>query len=67
MYGGSQSTPLREAWEAVVKEVEAADPAVSHYAFTHWSSTHPRVTDDRALADELTAWLKSQAFMKRFL
>jgi lysophospholipase L1-like esterase len=67
MFGGSQSTALREAWEAVVKEVEAADPAISHYAFAHWSSNHPRVSDDRALADELIAWLKQQAFMRRSL
>ena len=67
MYGGSQSTSLREAWEKVVKEVEATDPEISHYVFTHWSSTHPRVSDDRALADELITWLKRQPFMKRFL
>jgi lysophospholipase L1-like esterase len=67
MYGGSQSTSLREAWEKVVKEVEATDPEISHYVFTHWSSTHPRASDDRALADELIAWLKRQPFMKRFL
>ena len=67
MYGGSQSAPLREAWDTMVKEVESSDPAVSHYVFTHWSSTHPRVSDDRVMADELTAWLKRQAFMKRFL
>ena len=67
MYGGSQSERLREAWTAAVTEIEAADPAVSHYVFTHWSSTHPRVSDHRALADELIAWLKRQAFMQRFL
>ncbi|HEY4249350.1 MAG TPA: hypothetical protein VGM64_21185 [Lacunisphaera sp.] len=67
MYGGSQSEPLRLAWEAVVNAVETDDPAISHYIFTHWSSNHPRVTDDRALADELIAWLKQQAFMRRYL
>lgn len=67
MYGGSQSQALREAWEAVVREVEAGDPAVSHYVFAHWSSNHPRVSDDRALAEELIAWLKRQAFMKPLL
>jgi lysophospholipase L1-like esterase len=67
MYGGSQSEPLRLAWEAVVKTVEADDPAISHYVFTHWSSNHPRVTDDRALADELNVWLKQQVFMQRYL
>jgi len=65
MYGGANSGPLREAWEAAVRELEAADPAVSHFVFTHWTGTHPRVADDRALADELTAWLKHQLFMRR--
>ena len=67
MYGGAHSEPLRLAWEAVVKTVEADDPAISHYVFTHWSSAHPRVADDRALADELEAWLKQQPFMQRYL
>jgi hypothetical protein len=67
MYGGSQSEPLRWAWEAVVKTVEADDSAISHYVFTHWSSNHPRVVDDRVLADELIAWLKQQPFMHPYL
>lgn len=67
MWSGSQSAPLREAWEAAVKQVEADDSAVSHFVFNHWSSTHPRVSDDRILADELSSWLKQQSFMKRFL
>ena len=66
MFGGAQSEPLREAWTAAVGELEAADPAVHHFIFTHWSATHPRVSDDRAMADELVAWLKSQPFMKAF-
>lgn len=66
MFGGSQSAPLREAWTAVVQELEAGDPAVSHFVFKHWSELHPRVSDDRAMAEELTAWLKDQAFMKKF-
>lgn len=66
MYGGAQSQPLREAWTAAVQELEAGDPAVSHFVFTHWAQTHPRVSDDRAMAGELTAWLKTQAFMKKF-
>ena len=64
MWGGSQSTPLREAWESAVKEVESGDAAVSHFVFSHWSNTHPRVSDDRILADELIAWLKKQPFIK---
>ncbi len=67
MFGGAQSEPLREAWAAVVKELEAADPHVSHFVFTHWSTNHPRVADDRALADELVTWLKAQPFMRSFL
>ena len=67
MYGGAKSPELRAAWAAVVKEVEAGDPAISHFVFQHWSSNHPRVSDDRAMAAELTAWLKLQSFMQRFL
>lgn len=65
MFGGAQSERLRAPWEAAVKRIEAADRQVAHFVFTHWSSTHPRVADDRAMADELIAWLKEQAFMKR--
>ena len=67
MFGGARSAPLREAWTAAVGELEAADPAVSHFIFTHWSSTHPRVSDDRAMADELVAWLRRQPFMQEYL
>jgi len=65
MFGGAKSPELRVAWEAVVKELEAGDPAISHYVFAHWSQQHPRVADDRAMADELIAWLREQAFMSR--
>jgi lysophospholipase L1-like esterase len=64
MGSGATSEPLRRAWEAVVRQVEAADPAISHFVFTHWSETHPRVSDDRAMADELIAWLRRQPFMR---
>ena len=66
MHGGARSAPLREAWEAVVRQVEADDPRASHFVFTHWSSNHPRVSDDHAMADELVAWLKQQPFMRKF-
>lgn len=66
MYGGAQSEPLRTAWEAAVSQLEAADPAISHFIFTHWTHTHPRVADDRAMADELIAWLKQQPFMQAY-
>jgi lysophospholipase L1-like esterase len=64
MYGGAQSEPLRQAWESAVTQLEAADPAVSHFIFTHWTQNHPRVADDRAMADELIAWLKQQSFVQ---
>jgi lysophospholipase L1-like esterase len=67
MYNGAQNPSLRQAWEAAVARLETADPAISHFVFTHWSLNHPRVADDRALADELTAWLRQQAFLQRFL
>jgi hypothetical protein len=66
MFGGAQSAPLREAWEAVVRQVESDDAQVSHFVFTHWSSNHPRVSDHRAMADELIAWLKQQPFMRKY-
>jgi len=65
MFNGAQNPELCRAWEAAVARLEAADPAVSHFAFTHWSKNHPRVSDDRAMADELTAWLRSQPFLAR--
>ena len=67
MYGGSQSEPLRLAWEAAVKAVKADDPAISDYVFTHWSGNHPRVADDHVLAAELIAWLKQQSFIDSYL
>jgi lysophospholipase L1-like esterase len=67
MYGGAQSAPLREAWTAVGRRLEADDPGVSHFVFTHWSSNHPRVSDDRIMADELIAWLKARPFMQKYL
>jgi lysophospholipase L1-like esterase len=63
MFGGAKSEPLRLAWTAAVTALEAGDKDISHFVFTHWSSTHPRVSDDRAMADELVGWLKGQPFM----
>jgi lysophospholipase L1-like esterase len=65
MFGGAKSPALLKAWTAVVETVEAADPAISHFVFTHWTETHPRVSDDRILAGELVAWLRAQPFMQR--
>jgi lysophospholipase L1-like esterase len=66
MFGGAQSEPLRQAWESAVTQLEATNPAISHFVFTHWTQNHPRVADDRALADELIAWLKQQKFMRAY-
>ena len=63
MFGGAQSERLRGPWEAAVRHIEAADSHATHFVFTHWSHTHPRVADHRAMADELIAWLKSQPFI----
>jgi len=66
MFGGAKSEPLRQAWESAVTQLEAADPAISHFVFTHWTGNHPRVADDRAMADELIVWLKQQPFMQAY-
>lgn len=63
MSGGANDPKLRAAWEAAAKELEAADPKVSHFVFTHWTPHHPRVSDHRIMATELTGWLKQQPFM----
>ena len=65
-FGGAQSEPYRQAWESAVTQLEAADPAISHFVFAHWTRNHPRVADDHAMADELIAWLKQQPFMQSF-
>jgi lysophospholipase L1-like esterase len=67
MYGGAQSEPLRAAWESAVAELEVGNPGVSHFVFQHWTKTHPRVPDDRVMADELIDWLKRQPFMQPYL
>ena len=67
MFGGAQSEPLRQAWESAVAQLESADKRIFHFVFKHWTPKHPRTADDRILADELTAWLKQQSFMQRFL
>ncbi len=64
MFGGAQSEPLRLSWESAAAQLEVNDKAISHFAFTHWTKNHPRVTDDRAMADELIAWLKQKPFMQ---
>jgi lysophospholipase L1-like esterase len=66
MYNGAQNQQLREAWESAVTQLEATDKGISHFVFTHWTSTHPRVADDRIMADELVTWLKQQSFMQAY-
>jgi lysophospholipase L1-like esterase len=63
MFGGAQSERLRAPWADAVARLEATDPLVTHFVFTRWTHTHPRVPDHRAMADELIAWLHQQAFM----
>lgn len=63
MGGGATSPELRVAWTAAVRELEAGDPLISHYVFKHWSQQHPRVSDHRAMAAELTAWFQRQPWM----
>lgn len=65
MMGGARSERLRKPWEAAVAKVEAADPRVTHFIFSHVSSRHPRVGDHWSMATELIAWLHQQAFMKQ--
>jgi lysophospholipase L1-like esterase len=66
MYNGARSQPLRAAWESAVAQLEGKDKNVSHFVFSHWTSMHPRVPDDRILANELIAWLKQQDFMQPY-
>jgi hypothetical protein len=66
MFGGAQSEPLRQAWESAVTQLEAADPAISHFVIKHWKPNHPRVADDRAIADELITWLKQKEYMQPY-
>jgi lysophospholipase L1-like esterase len=65
MWAGTHSKELQPAWNAVVADLEASDPGISHYTFSHWTQNHPRVVDHRALADELDAWLKTTLFKDR--
>lgn len=66
MFNGEQNPSLLSAWESAVAQLESTDHGVSHFVFTHWTSTHPRVADDRIMADELIGWLKQQSFMQAY-
>ncbi len=63
MFGGARATSAY-ALETAVAQLEAADPHVSHFVFTHWATQHPRVGDHWVMAAELIAWLRAQEFMK---
>ncbi|MEO6002963.1 MAG: GDSL-type esterase/lipase family protein [Opitutus sp.] len=63
MYGGAQSERLREPWTEAVTQLEKTDPHLTHFVFSHWSKTHPRVSDHRAMADELITWLRQQSIL----
>jgi hypothetical protein len=64
MGGGAENLTLRAAWNSAVSRLEAEDPKVTHFVFTHYSFQHPRVADDQAMANELIAWLRQQEFMR---
>jgi lysophospholipase L1-like esterase len=63
MWAGVNSPDLGPAWGRAVAQLEAGDPAISHFTFRHWTNNHPRVADHQAMADELVAWLGPQPFM----
>ena len=64
MFGGARSEALRPAWEGAVTRLKAGDQKFAAFVFKHWSSNHPRVSDHRAMADELTSWLRDQDFIQ---
>jgi lysophospholipase L1-like esterase len=66
MYGGMHSKELDAAWKYNVEQLEANDKNISHYVLKYQAMNHPRVAEDRKLADELVTWLKQQDFMKAY-
>jgi beta-lactamase class D/lysophospholipase L1-like esterase len=66
MYGGMHSSELDAAWKDNVAQLEANDKNISHYVLKYQAMNHPRVAEDRKLADELIDWLKQQDFMKSY-
>jgi len=61
---GVHSEPLNQAWKDNVNRLESGDKNISHYVFKYQAKLHPRVAEDRKLADELITWLNQQDFMK---
>ncbi|MGD0596668.1 MAG: SGNH/GDSL hydrolase family protein [Sedimentisphaerales bacterium] len=66
MYGGMHSEFLNWAWKDIVTQLESGDKDISHFVFKYQAMNHPRVAEDRKLADELVTWLKQQDFMKSY-
>lgn len=66
MSGGMHSEYLNKAWKEVVAQLEDSDKGITHFIFKYEAKNHPRVAEDRILADELTGWLKKQEFMKSY-
>jgi lysophospholipase L1-like esterase len=66
MYGGMHSEFLNRAWKDIVNQLESGDKDISHFIFKYQAMNHPRVAEDRILADELVTWLKQQDFMKSY-
>jgi Carbohydrate esterase 2 N-terminal/GDSL-like Lipase/Acylhydrolase family len=66
MYGGMHSKPLDAAWKYIVEQLEGGDKNISHFVFKYQAMNHPRVAEDRKLANELITWLKEQNFMKSY-
>jgi hypothetical protein len=66
MYGGMHSEFLNRAWKDIVTQLESGDKDISHFVFKYQAMNHPRVAEDRILADELISWLKQQDFMKSY-
>jgi lysophospholipase L1-like esterase len=66
MSGGMHSEPLNQAWKDIVTQLEAGDKGISHFVFKYQAMNHPRVAEDRKLADELIGWLKQQDFIKSY-
>lgn len=66
MYGGMHSKQLDAAWKYNVETLKANDKNISHYVLKYQAMNHPRVAEDRKLADELVDWLKQQDFMKSY-
>jgi lysophospholipase L1-like esterase len=61
---GVHSEPLNQAWKDVVTQLEAGDKNLNHFVFKYQAKLHPRVAEDRKLADELIFWLRRQDFMQ---